>query len=407
MASLRFIHCADLHLDRPFEGLQEVPAALFERIRESTFRSFKRIIDAAIEHQVDCMVIAGDLYDGERRSLRAQVRFRDEIERLGSRGIQVYVIHGNHDHLGGDWVRLDWPDHVHFFGSEVEALPFEKNGETLAHLYGFSYPERAVVEDMSKHYVKKDGAPFHIGILHGYHGASGEHDRYAPFSISEFVGKDFDYWALGHIHKKQLLHEDPPVLYPGNIQGLSKKESGEKGCFLVKLDDDTTDLSFIPTADVEWKMIELDISEFGTVNELFHECGLQLDTIRREDRAVLAILKFTGAGDLHTFLLDGENIDDLLAVLREGEDGGMNVVWPVFCTVDTLPNWSRQQLKREGHFVGDLLRLIDYDGSTDEALSPLLQHRKAKRYLSGLDEGDRKRIIKDAEELLLTELLNQ
>lgn len=405
MRPLRFIHCADLHLDRPFEGLQEVPSFLFDRIRESTFQSLRRIIDAAVENEVDFIIIAGDLYDGANRSLRAQVRFREEMKRLESRRIEAYVIHGNHDHLGGDWVRLEWPGNVHFFGSEVEVLPYAKNGETLAYLYGFSYGQRAVTENMSEHYVKKDGAPYHIGLLHGYSKGAKEHDQYAPFTVSELVSKGLDYWALGHIHNKQHLHQDPAVLYPGNIQGLHKKETGEKGCFFVELNGNETSLSFIPTAEIEWDAVHIGISDIVSFDSLLYQCGSQLDSLRKQTNPVLATITFSGAGSLHHDLLQEGQVDDLLATLRESEEAETPFVWPVSCKVETRPNWNRETLKEERHFIGDLLRLMDEEKGNSEALEPLLYHRKANRYLSMFDGQEQKSIIKDAETLLLTELL--
>ncbi|HEX7065227.1 MAG TPA: DNA repair exonuclease [Bacillales bacterium] len=408
MKSLRFIHCADLHLDRPFRGMAEAPAEIATRVRESTFHSFQRIVNAAIEHEVDFAVIAGDLFDEEIRSLRAQARFREEMLRLEESGIEAFVIHGNHDPVGGDWAALSWPGNVHVFGPEVEVMPFVKNGEVLAYLYGFSYGHRAVTEAMGPHYVKKPGALYHIGILHGQAEGNGtEHDPYAPFTVRELLGKEFDYWALGHIHKRQLLHEeDPVILYPGNIQGLNPKETGEKGCTLVEMKGDMTNLSFVPTAEIEWQTCEVPISGLADAGQLLEACEKALEGMRKEVAGVLAVVEFSGAGPLHTYLHQEENLEDLLGVVREGEETRKNFVWPVSCRVQTSPDWDRAQLEREDHFIGDLLRLIDDEGVGD-ALNPLLGNRRAKRYCSGPDGQERQEILQDAETLLLTELLRK
>ena len=101
MSGIRFIHAADLHLDSPFVGLKNVPEAILHKMKEAPFLAFRKLIEEAIARKVDFILLAGDLYDGENRSLRTQVRFRREMERLLEHGIQVYIIHGNHDHLGG------------------------------------------------------------------------------------------------------------------------------------------------------------------------------------------------------------------------------------------------------------------------------------------------------------------
>lgn len=407
MESLRFIHCADLHLDRPFQGMQGVPTWVVERVRESTFRSFHRIIDAAIEHDVDFVILAGDLFDGEHRSLRAQARFRDEMERLGDNGIEAFAVHGNHDHLGGDQIPLKWPENVHIFSSgEVEAVPFVKNNETIAYLYGFSYQQRAVTQRMSQFYEKKNEAYYHIGLLHGNVEGDSDHDPYAPFTVHELLEKEFDYWALGHIHKRQLLCEDPTILYPGNIQGLNKKETGDKGCTLVEIDDHSTKLSFIPTADVEWQTKEVSISEIETVEQLLHSCEHEMEEMRKKRTSVLVVLNFTGVGSLHRYLQEEENMDDLLFTLREGEGEKENFVWPVSGAIQTTLNWDRDELKEESHFIGDLLRMIDEEGFTDDTIASLFSNRRARHFLEPMNETEKADILREAENLLLTNLLS-
>ncbi|MGN7300517.1 metallophosphoesterase family protein [Ferdinandcohnia sp. SAFN-114] len=179
MDALTFLHIADLHLDSPFSGLTNLPTKVFKRVQESTFTSLSRLINIAIEQKVDFIIIAGDLFDGEDRSLRAQSRFRKEMERLREHGIEAFVTHGNHDHLSGNWPHFEWPSNVHVFQNEnVEVIPYLKNGETVANIYGFSYAKKAVLENKTKFYEKKDGATYHIGILHGSKEGESSHSRY-------------------------------------------------------------------------------------------------------------------------------------------------------------------------------------------------------------------------------------
>lgn len=407
MALLRFIHCADLHLDRPFQGIQDVPDQIAERIRESTFRSLARIVDAAIEEPVDFVIMAGDLFDDEQRSLRAQARLRAQMQRLADQQIEVFAVHGNHDPLNHHHVSVHWPENVHIFNpGSVEAIPFVKNQEVLAYLYGFSYPQRAVTERMSRFYEKKAGARYHIGILHGNHEGSQEHDPYAPFTVAELLEADFDYWALGHIHKRQWLHEDPPIVYPGNIQGLNRKETGEKGFTHIEIDhDDKAHISFIPTADVTWHTIEIAISDKLKVEQLLRACDEAIESLRADKTGVLLAITLTGAGPLHSYLQEQENIDDLLLTLREDESEKENFVWPVACYLQTSLPIDREKLKGEGHFPGDLIRLIDEEGFSDEALDPLYQNRRTKKFLAPVSAREKENLLKEAEQLLLAKLM--
>ena len=69
--------------------------------------------------------MAGDLFDEQDRSVRAQTMLRKEMERLEMNGIDVYVIHGNHDHLNGEWIHLGLPENVHIFSDKVEVKIYE------------------------------------------------------------------------------------------------------------------------------------------------------------------------------------------------------------------------------------------------------------------------------------------
>ncbi|HCF53736.1 MAG TPA: DNA repair exonuclease, partial [Bacillus sp. (in: Bacteria)] len=231
MKQVKFIHAADLHLDSPFKGMEmNVGQSVWERMKQSTFESFERIVDKAIQERVDFVLLAGDLYDAETRSLRAQVFVREQMKRLSQYDIPVFIIHGNHDHLGGSWAAIEFSENVHVFTEPyVEEKSFYKNGELLASIYGFSYLQQAVTDNMTAQYTKMSDAPFHIGMLHGSVEGDAEHNRYAPFQIRELKEKQFDYWALGHIHKREILSEEPYIIYPGNIQGRHRKETGEKG----------------------------------------------------------------------------------------------------------------------------------------------------------------------------------
>ena len=113
MRAFSFIHAADLHLDSPFKEISEVDKEISLELAESTFKAFGKIIDICIEKQVDFLLIAGDIYDGSDRSLRAQLRFRDELKRLSESGINAYIVHGNHDPLDGWSANLEWPENVH------------------------------------------------------------------------------------------------------------------------------------------------------------------------------------------------------------------------------------------------------------------------------------------------------
>ncbi|PWA08510.1 DNA repair exonuclease [Pueribacillus theae] len=403
---ITFIHAADLHLGRVYSGLRHLPEKIYKQLEESAYRSLERIISAAIENNVDFVLFVGDLFDSNTVSLRAQIRFRGQLERLEEHGIQAFISFGNHDPLSTDNRSIVWPSCVNVFDrEEVMSIPFIKNGQQRARIYGFSYETPKVLVDKSTEYIRKDEAGFHIGMLHGNAEGQSEHDPYAPFSVSALLEKDFDYWALGHIHKRMIVSKEPPVVYPGNIQGMHIKETGEKGCFLVKLSKGTVPkTTFISTADIVWQERELSITNLSTVDELLEKLASLKQELRENKLDTFVKIRLTGYGVLNEILQSAEKLDDILWHIREEEEERKPFVWPVGIDVETTGDWNRDELKDRTDFIGEAVMTLEtYDGY-EEALKPLFSHRMARRYLIEFNEEEKIKLLNKAERLLLTEL---
>lgn len=269
---VRFIHTADLHLDSPFKGLRQLHPGLYETVYQATFQSFHAIVSRAIREEVDFLLISGDIYDEENQSVKAQARFRDEMGRLHQARIPVFLSHGNHDFMGRETLRLQLPDNVTIFGTEAETVLHEtRQGERVA-ITGFSYKTRWLQERMVQSYPKRyTEVDYHIGMLHGYFdGMEAAEGVYAPFSLGEMNEKQYDYWALGHIHKRQTLQALPPVLYPGNTQGRNPNETGDKGALLVEMQKGVDPhIQFFASAPVIWEEREVSLQGIATLPELY------------------------------------------------------------------------------------------------------------------------------------------
>ncbi|MEH7180801.1 metallophosphoesterase family protein [Neobacillus vireti] len=401
MKQISFIHAADLHLDSPMVGLKNLPAAILSRVRESTFAALKKLTAAAIDHNVDFVVVAGDLFDGEDRSLRAQSRFRNEMKKLLQKEIPVYIIHGNHDHLNGSWVHLDMPSNVHFFGSDVEMKVLHtKRGEKV-HIYGFSYLQRHILEKRIDDYHKIEPADFHIGLLHGNEGGRTEHDNYAPFSIKDLMEKQFDYWALGHIHKRTILSENPPIIYPGNLQGRNRKEIGIKGCYHVCLNEVEANIKFIETSDVVWEEVSVDAASAHTFQEVLQLCQVTIERFRKTGRGTLLTLNLKNVHleDSHEKkILDTE----LLDLLLDYENEEQSFVWIVDLLIQQNLEHDRKHLMNEADFYTELFAAIDNYQNVESAIAPLYEHHQSgRKYLKGLTESEQKELVEKAERLLI------
>lgn len=404
MGEITFLHTADLHLDSPMVGLRHLPERLFVELRESTFRSFAKVIDTAIAHHVDFVIIAGDLYDGEDRSIRAQVYFRKQMERLQRHGIHAFVIHGNHDHLNGAWTMVKMPNNVHIFGEKVEMLPFVTKNNTRVHLYGFSYPKRHIYNDITVNYVKQAGADYHIGILHGHSEGVSEHSRYAPFRIQQLVEKQFDYWALGHIHQREILYQDPAIIYPGNIQGRNRLETGEKGCYIVKMNEAGATLHWQETAAIIWEKIVLDGEKVQNFDELYELCRRSLDKLRTRKQKMIVSMEIRHLSSVETF--SESKIDELLDLLQEEEQEEDVFIYPATITYTENLSISRETLAEEADFYRVLFQLVDEYEAWDEATSMLYKHHHARKHLPQLTDQEKEQLLKEAENTLLKLLHN-
>ena len=420
MKPFSFIHAADLHLDSPFKGISEVSEEISSELIEATFKAFNMIIDLCIEKQIYFLLIAGDIYDGADRSLRAQLRFRDGLKRLSDAGIKTYIVHGNHDPLDGWSANLDWPKNVHIFnGKSVEKVSVEKDGEEIAQIYGISFHNREIKTNLTNKFPKlspSKKALFTIGMLHCNVGTNTGHEPYAPCTLQDLITRNFDYWALGHVHKKAIINEDNPlVIYPGNPQGLHPKETGAKGCFLVNVDEKGEPTAeFIDVDSMRWFVEELSIDSLHTEQELISKIHNYIEKIRKEAKGRPSICRIvlTGRGALHSSIARKGILDDILKDLRENEEGEKQFVWIESIEDYTNPEIDRKSLLERKDFIGDLVKLFEEFSHDEnkiaelkESFDPLFTSPSGRKLLESSDDEHFRYLIKKAETLCLDKLI--
>lgn len=377
MKEFSFIHTADLHLDSPFKGIFEISSEVSSELTNATFNAFDKIIDLCIEKQVDFLLIAGDVYDGADRSLRAQLRFQEGLKRLSEAGINAFIAHGNHDPMAGWSANLDWPEKVHIFsGKSVEKVSFEKYGEEIAHIYGISYPKRDITTNLAPQFPEKTtNTPFTIGMLHCNVGSDTGHEPYAPCTLQDLIAKDYDYWALGHIHKKTILNEEKPlIIYPGNPQGLNPKETEGRGCFLVRVNEKgEPSPEFVEVDTIRWFVKNLSIDSLYTEQELVTEVYNNIEKIREEadGRSSVCRIILSGRGPLHSVVTRKGVLDDLVKEIREMEEGEKRFVWLDSIVDNTYPEIDRESLLEREDFISDLVNLFEEISQNSEKRSDL------------------------------------
>ncbi|MFD0695880.1 exonuclease SbcCD subunit D [Paenibacillus sp. GCM10027628] len=375
MKRLRFVHAADLHVDSPFKGMSALPERVRERIRESTFGALKELVTLAIDQQADFVLISGDVYDLTDRSLRAQIRFQRAMEQLAARDIPAYIIHGNHDPQDGRAAKLVWPAAVHFFACDrVETLDVEKPEHgVIAQVHGISYKTASVTDNLALQYKAADRSVYQIGLLHSNVDGDAGHDNYAPCSKQDLIAGSMNYWALGHIHTRNILNEQQPtIVYPGNTQGRSIRETGPRGCYVVDVQEDgRAELTFHALDQVRWFHEKLSVAGLQTEQELKDKLGEHIERIRSEADGRDAVVRFVleGRGAVHALLRKGRALEELTAEFREDEAERSRFVWIESIEDRTGGEIDLEALQQEKSFLGDLLRYSKALREDDAALA--------------------------------------
>ena len=415
---IRFVHAADLHLDSPFTGLMAVaPENVANTLYSATFDAYENIINLCISEEVDALLVAGDVYDGADRSLRAQLKFVEGLKRLDTEAIRSFVCHGNHDPLDGWQARLDYPPGCRRFGPEWEAVPvFEDPDRALIH--GISYRKRDVTENLALRLGNVDPGPFSIGLVHGNVGNNPEHGAYAPCSLDDLAQSGVHYWALGHVHTRQVLNEQgPTVVYPGNPQGRHPNETGARGVYLVEVDDGgNVGLDFRPMDTVRWARLDSDIAALDTEQDLLDALhkGMQALLDGADGQSVVVRVRLTGRGELNRKLRRPNMIEDLVEAINGEWDERSPFVWCERIEDASASPFDREARLKGSDFLAEVLRTADRSKTDPEllaglgtGLSDLYQHHRFRSYLSNSapNEEEIAGLVEEAEAMIVNLLI--
>lgn len=419
--SFTFVHAADLHLDSPFKGLREADPSVVDALRSATFDAYAALIDLCLEQEAAFLLIAGDVYDAEERSLRAQLRFRDGLARLAERKIPAFVVHGNHDHYGSTSSAISWPDNVHIFDHravESAVVKGSDGNEPIAVICGISHGRRNETQNLARRFEPPDEVCFRIAMLHCNVGSGTGHEPYAPCDLSDLTGAGFDYWALGHVHEKAILSTAPYCVYPGNIQGRHFRETGERGCFLVTVEGrEVVEVEFRPLDPVRWLEGSLRIDGLTTMDGLDRAIvdAVQGLLSKGDGRALMCRLSIEGRGSLYRELRRPGYATDLLERAREPFQGDRPFVWIDELMVDCRPETDISRRREAGDLLAEVLSISEEvrqspgkrEDLTRAALSDLVESRQFRKLFGGFSEEEIAGMIAEAELICLDKLETQ
>ncbi len=187
----KFIHAADIHLDSPLRGLKQYIGAPVEQIRLAARKAFENLVTTAIAEEVDFVLIAGDVYDGDWKDFQTGLFFVQQATRLHNASIPIYLIRGNHDAGNKMTKSLRMPPNVHIFSeASPETMYVDEIGVAI---HGQSYPTVSVTRDLSYKYPTAIAGRYNIGLLHTSLTGREGHENYAPCSVEALVLKGYDY----------------------------------------------------------------------------------------------------------------------------------------------------------------------------------------------------------------------
>ncbi|EFO71659.1 DNA repair exonuclease [Lactobacillus iners] len=263
---MKFLHIADVHLDSPFLGLSFLPSELFCQIKNAIQLSFEKAVNFAIDNDVDLVLLAGDTFDSIHPTPQSKIFFANQIKRLVDRQIQVVMVLGNHDYSQIDDLLLNESPYFKIIGSneQIEQVDFMTKSQYKYRVVGFSYQHNHITEDIIAKYPPKSTSIYTIGLAHaGMKQSSVNQNNYAPFTLNEVKNLNYDYFALGHIHLRQVLSQEPWIVYSGNLQGRHVNEKDAKGFYFGQVDEQSqnTQLQFIDVSPIVWQTVDLTLDE--------------------------------------------------------------------------------------------------------------------------------------------------
>ena len=415
MTRIRFVHAADLHLDSPFVGIKAAaPENVARALHDATFAAYENIIELCIDESVDALLVAGDVYDSADRSLRAQLKFVDGLKRLDDAGIRSFVCHGNHDPLDGWEARLNYPPGCTRFGEDFEAVPVFEHEPGRAVVHGISYPMRDVYDNLVPRLGAVDPNTFSIGLMHANVDGNADHAAYAPCSLADLVFSGISYWALGHVHTRQVLSDrSPTVVYPGNSQGRHPNEPGARGVYLVDVDDDgTVNLDFRAVDTVRWERPALDISDMATEQDLIdglHQ-GMEAALESNTGRSVVVRVALSGRGALHGSLRQPDFIEGVVDTLNGEWAERSPFAWCERIEDETAPPFNREDRVEGSDFLSEVLKTADRAKEDPEmlgrlrgGLDDLYRHRRYRKHVSddAPNDDDLLALIDEAESIVV------
>jgi len=358
----KFLHAADIHLDSPMHKLESYEGAPAGELREAARRAFENLIELAIAEKVAFLVISGDLYDGDWKDYNTGLYFVSQMRKLREADIPVFIIAGNHDAASRITKTLRLPEGVHLFPSDKPHTVHVQKMDVAIHGQSFGSP--AVRTNLALKYPPPSENCFNMGMLHTCVTGREGHEPYAPCKIEDLRSKAYDCWALGQVHQREILSEDPLVVFPGNIQGRHVRETGPKGCMLVEVDNNGKPKASFRALDVaHWFTLEIDAAPAETGYDVLDLVREGLDNLLEDNAGLPLVVRIRIFGDSRAHDDLASSTERWTSETRSAAiDVSGGLVWIEKVKLETDLPVSLKSLKSSSGPVGELLAYIDEVG---------------------------------------------
>lgn len=332
---MKLLHAADLHIDSPLRGLSAYEGAPAQELRTASRRAVGNLVDLAVDESVDAVLLAGDIYDGDWRDYQTGLFFAKQMAALRDADIPVYVVSGNHDAQSTISRRLRLPENVFTLDTAKPQTVTDERRGLAVHGQGFAH--QRMEDNLALGYPAARSGLFNVGLLHTALKGRPGHDTYAPCTIQELSAKGYDYWALGHVHTREVVAQEPWVVFPGNLQGRNARETGPKGCTLVTVDDlRVTSVEHRDLDVARWQHLPVEVSEAFDLDDAALLVQNRLKMLADENGDLLQAVRVSVTGPSPAHLALCRERDRFVSQLR-ADANGIGRCWIEKVIVETRP----------------------------------------------------------------------
>ncbi|MCW5835472.1 MAG: DNA repair exonuclease [Labilithrix sp.] len=414
---MKIVHAADLHIDSPLRGLDRYEGAPASRLRGATRRALENLVALCVEERADVLLLAGDVFDGSWKDYSTGLFFAAEMARLREANVPVVIVRGNHDAASSVVRALRLPENVHEL-SWRRPETFELPGVGIA-VHGQSFSQRVTTEDLAARYPDRVPGVFNVGLLHTSIDGREGHEPYAPTSIETMRSKGYDYWALGHVHAREIVSIDPHVVYPGNLQGRHARETGPKGASVVTVEDNVVVSVEHRALDVvRWEVVTVDAAPATDALEVVDRAraALEARAAEADGRVLAARVVVLGATRANGAVR--RDLDRFTSELRAAAiDGLGEAAWLEKVIVRTRATVDLDRIREEASAVGHLARRLASIKEDPEELADLAavladldkklpaELREGEGALRLSDPATLSALLDDVEQILVPRLL--